>query len=140
MRFSDAELQAFENDVLKGAWNYQRAKGKVDGAYPTTLSPIAVHRRLFGGPPKTKDRQDILNALDKKHRGLSQASGDYIVTVLYGPSRYVYTFDGVRDEGHARSMAVAKYIRENLYGHKTQTLVNTLIRRGEIVLEIEQTR
>lgn len=140
MQFSDAELNAFERDVLQGAWAYQKAKGRVDGNYPSSMLPSEIHKRLFKGPPKTPDRQALLNALDKKHKGLSQTSGDYRVTLNNGQATYSYDIDNASDQSHARTLGISKYIKENLYGHKTSTLVNSLIRQGKIVIDIEQVR
>jgi len=138
--YSKEELDEFEENVLKGAWAYQKSKGKMTGNYPTNKKASEIHKLLFGGPPTSSIRRDMLKALDKRLEDKRTGYIDYTAVFLHGPNRYEFSVDTVKSEGEARRIAIGKYIKANNYGHNSPTLVNTLIKQGIIELEISPAR
>lgn len=134
--YSKEELEEFENSVLKGAWAYQKAKGRVSGSYPSTKTASEIHKILFGGLPSSSIRRDMLKALDKRLAARKTGYVDYTVVFLHGPNRYEFSVDTVKSEGEARRIGIGKYIKANNYGHNSPKLVNDLIKQGIIELEI----
>ncbi len=140
MAFSKAELDEFEEKTLKYAWAYQKAKGKVDGSYPVHKKPSEIHKILFGGPPVSSIRRDMLKEMDARHGRPSSNNKDYSVVFRHGPNVYNYIITDVPTKEKAKRIAVGKYIDENRYGHNTFPMVNGLISKGVIELEITPVR
>lgn len=140
MKYSDNELDEFVDRVMKVGWNYQVAKGNLEGSYPTTMTPSAVYKKIFKRQPSSPIDQNKLKQLDDRHNGVNRNLSDYIVTIKFGASEYKYEITDARNKSHARTIGIGKYIKENTNGHTTVKLVNSLAAKKEIVISVVEAR
>ena len=140
MAFTKQDYDEFENVTLRPAWAYKKAKGRVDGDYPSHMKPSEIHKILFGGPPNSSMRRDILKEMDARHGKPDSNNKDYLVVFMHGPNKYNYIITDVPTKEKAKRIAIGKYINENRYGHNSFPMVNGLISKGVIELEITPTR
>lgn len=138
--YSDADIKHFEDTVLKSVWAYKRAKGQLDSPYPENHRPSVIYHTLYGRPPTNKEHQSILRVMDNKFSGKSPTAGDYSVTIRYRQGVYPYEITDAKDKSHARHKAIDQFLRANEYGVRTQKAANDLFSKGELLIEIDQTR
>lgn len=136
MKYSDSELNDFEKNVLRATWDFQKSTGKVNGPYPENKPASEVHKILFGGPPISFIRREMLKEIDSRIKKKPRGQKDFTVTFIHGPNKYVYKITDTTGADQARSIGIGKYISENRYGHNSPKLVNKLVADGLIKIEI----
>lgn len=131
MAFTDQELDEFEKEQLKDAWENVFSQQP----YPRSMKPSLIYNKLYSRDPMSPVYRAKLKALDQR---LASKKRPYDVSIAFKGTVYKYRIGAASNASTARHSAILRYIDDNSNGHTSEKLVNSLSALGELVITVTQ--